>query len=102
MRDDTRATPRRAGAELRALADAPERIRVFIARCRELGFEIVEAPVEIGHSLEVHSSRGAGRVTWEGERVAWFTRLGYTSITSRVSNLREVWKVLGVPLEEQD
>lgn len=69
-------------------------MRVFIERCEELGFKINPMPVETGHSIEVYSSRGAGRVTWDGEKTAWFTRLGYTSITTRVSNAGEVWKVL--------
>lgn len=92
--NDTRAPRWRATDTLKALCDAPARVRDFVNRCGEQGWEITPVPVEVGHSLEVHSSRGAGRVTWEGERTAWFTRLGYTSITTRVSNCREVWKVL--------
>lgn len=98
--DDTRTTRRRAGADLRALADAPARVRVFIERCRELGLEITEAPVEVGHSLEVYSSRGAGRVTWEGERVAWFTRVGWSSVTRRVTSQVEVCSKLGIAFDE--
>lgn len=85
---------------LKALNEAPARVRVFIERCKELGFEITAKPVEVGHSIEVYSSRGAGRVTWEGERVSWFTRLGHTSITSRVTSFREVWAVLGASLDD--
>lgn len=99
VRNDTRVTwPRRSGA-LKALADAPARVRVFIERCQELGLEVKESHVEIGHSLEVFSHRGAGRVTWEGERVAWFTRLGWTSITTRVTSMVEVCKSLGIEMD---
>lgn len=90
----------RSSGALRALSDAPTRVRVFIKRCEVHGFEVTEVPVKLGFSLEIHSSRGAGRVTWNGEAVQWFTRLGYTSITTRVKNLHEVWEALGVPLEE--
>lgn len=92
--DDTHTPHWRPQHVLKALSEAPARVRDFIERCEDRGFKINPMPVEVGYSIEVYSSRGAGRVTWEGEKVAWFTRLGYTSITTRVTNYREVWKVL--------
>jgi hypothetical protein len=73
---------------------------VFIERCQELGLDVHEVHVEIGHSLEVFSHRGAGQVTWEGERVAWFTRIGWSSITRRVTSMVEVCKALGIEMED--
>lgn len=89
---------RRSGryGALRALSDAPNVVRTFIALCEARGFTMNEAAVDQGFSIEVYSSRGAARVTWDGDEVAWFTRLGYTSITTRVRTVKQVWNVLGV------